>query len=120
MLELPVSVAEAEPISPVGEVELPAVVEKGPDIQLPEPPRGYWNRKPQNQWADFALSLPGTRLVADAQRGISIRISNQKKTDAIKIENSIATEVKVGIDFIVILFMAECKTSSRNVIQAVI
>ena len=40
---------------------------------LPEPPKGFWNRTARPEWASFALALPGARLVAEANRGITIR-----------------------------------------------
>lgn len=40
---------------------------------LPEPPTGFWNRTARPEWASFSLALPGARLVAEANRGITIR-----------------------------------------------
>lgn len=64
--------------------KLPAVVEdelsgSGPaaafiEANLPEVPTGFWNQTPTQRWANFSLALPGARLVADANRGISIEI----------------------------------------------
>ncbi len=53
----------------------PAVVRPLPnEIQLPKTPSGFWNRRPPAEWASFSLRLPGTRLIAESKRGISIEV----------------------------------------------
>lgn len=46
--------------------------ESMPEIDLPEPPKGFWNRAVDPKWADFSLLLPGAKLVAEANRGITV------------------------------------------------
>ena len=41
-------------------------------IDLPPKPIGFWNSIPDAQWADFELSLDGSRLIATAGSGIRI------------------------------------------------
>ncbi len=45
-------------------------------VELPNTPLGYWNREAPPIWADVALLLPGARLTADANSGISIERAN--------------------------------------------
>jgi hypothetical protein len=43
-----------------------------PEIELPDPPQGFWNRAAERKWAEFSLVLPGARLIAEASRGITV------------------------------------------------
>ena len=45
--------------------------------ELPQRPVGFWNRTPKRRWADFSLTLPGARLVAETSRGISIQVPDR-------------------------------------------
>jgi bla regulator protein BlaR1 len=44
------------------------------EANLPEAPSGFWNQAPNPRWANFSLALPGARLIAESNRGISIEI----------------------------------------------
>ena len=44
----------------------------GPEIELPDPPQGFWNQAVEHRWAEFSLVLPGARLIAEASRGITV------------------------------------------------
>lgn len=52
-----------------------------PEVELPDPPVGFWNRSVERQWADFSLLLPGARLIAEADRGITVETPGR---DALK------------------------------------
>ena len=43
-----------------------------PEIELPDPPQGFWNRGAEQKWAEFSLLLPGGRLIAEATRGVTV------------------------------------------------
>jgi hypothetical protein len=48
------------------------------EADLPEVPSGFWNQTPTARWANFSLALPGARLVAESNQGISIEITGRK------------------------------------------
>ncbi len=56
----------------------PQPLQKSPLIEMPEFPTGFWNQSPERQWADFELSLPDARLVAEAGRGVRIEFVDRQ------------------------------------------
>jgi beta-lactamase regulating signal transducer with metallopeptidase domain len=55
-------------------IDSPALTQSPPlpEIELPEPPAGFWNRAAEQKWAEFALLIPGARLIAKADQGITV------------------------------------------------
>lgn len=51
---------------------LPDASPESAGSDLPEPPGGFWTHRSRRQWADLSLTLPGSQLIAEAGRGISI------------------------------------------------
>ena len=51
----------------------PKLVNSKPEIELPDVPLGFWNQSPQTRWANFSLKLPGAKLIAESNQGISIQ-----------------------------------------------
>lgn len=70
-------------------------------IALPPAPEGFWNKKPQPRWADVALSLPGARMVAEANAGIRFITASGKtlqfETDELTSVAEIAATKRVVI-----------------------
>ncbi|MEZ6129490.1 MAG: M56 family metallopeptidase [Planctomycetaceae bacterium] len=79
-----VAVSFADSSTPVDSVQQDSESAEGnlnepPAPELPPPPQGFWNRRPQPKWADFSLSLPGAQLTATAGHGVMIELINGER-----------------------------------------
>lgn len=70
-------------------------------LDLPPEPEGFWNSRPKTRWADVSLSLPGARLVADADEGVRFMTADGKtlqfKTEELTSVAEIAATKRVVI-----------------------
>lgn len=44
---------------------------------LPQQPKGFWNRLPESEWAEFSLSFPSASVVSDVEQGIRIQVAGK-------------------------------------------
>lgn len=64
------------------------------ELSLPDQPLGFWNQAPANKWAEFSLSLPGAKLIAEADGGISIRTPGRESLRFSTSEMSAIAEIR--------------------------